>query len=87
MNENANHTFNPDELAASLSPLGIREITERMEVAPLLVDQGDLTAGQDATICCTCKIPWEELDESGMLSFAEVEPPMGAGMTGPIWPY
>lgn len=87
MNAHANHPFGPEELAASLTPLGIREITERMEVSPLLVDQGDLVAGQDASICCTCKIPWEQLDKNGMLSYAEVEPPQGAGNTGPIWPY
>jgi hypothetical protein len=85
MNENPKNTHDPAQLAASLTPLGIREITERMEVSPLLVDQGDFTPDQSATICCTCKIPWEE----GQLPYPVVEPPMGSGsgmFVPPLWP-
>ena len=78
MNNHGKNTFDQTELAASLAPLGIREITERMEVSPLLVDQGDLIQDQNATICCTCKIPWEELDKSGNVPYPTVEPPTGA---------
>ena len=42
MSKHGKISFDQNELAASLVPLGIREITERMEVSPLLVDQGDL---------------------------------------------
>lgn len=86
--------FDPAELEASLQPLGIREVAERMEVSPLLIDQGDLSRGalvqdQDASICCTCKIPWEDLNEKGEVPYPVVSPPMGAsgGTSGPIWPY
>ena len=85
--------FDSHTLKDSLTPLGIRQIAERMEVSPLLVDQGDLTQGQDASICCTCKIPWDHLDESGNVPVMAVEPPLGAGgsssglLTPPIWPY
>lgn len=85
MNEHGTPRQNPHELAASLTPLGIREITERMEVSPLLVDQGDLTEGQDASICCTCKIPWGE----GDLPYPEIDPPIGSPIgpfIPPIWP-
>ncbi len=90
MKERGERTFDPQELAASLEPLGIREITERMEVSPLLVDQGDLVADQNHTICCTCKFPNPTPDEAGMLPYQEVEPPIGSP-TGPtgglIWPW
>lgn len=84
MNKHGKISFDQNELAASLVPLGICEITERMEVSPLLVDQGDLIQDENATICCTCKIPWEELDKSGNLPYPTVAPPMGAG--GTAWP-
>jgi hypothetical protein len=76
--------FNPAELQASLEPLGIREITRRMEVSPLLVDQGNLARGsgiegQDATICCTCKIPYEDLLKDGSFPYPTVDGPLGAG--------
>ena len=83
MSKHGKDTFDQNELEASLAPLGIREITERMEVTPLLVDQGDLTQDQNATICCTCKIPWEELGKDGTLPYPVVQPPMGSP-TGPV---
>ena len=89
--------FEPCDLQESLRPLGIREIAERMEVSPLIMDQGDLSRealiqDQDASICCTCKIPWEDLEDKG-IPHPTVEGPMGAGtangglVSGPIWPY
>lgn len=80
MNVNEKPTFDQGELAASLAPLGIREITERMEVSPLLIDQGDLTQEETISVCCACKFPRDVLDDEGMVSMSEVEPPMGAGM-------
>ena len=44
------------ELAASLEPLGLREINERMEVAPLLADQGSDGMMTQDWVCCVCKI-------------------------------
>jgi hypothetical protein len=50
------------ELVASLEPLGIREINERLEVSPLLADRGaGMIEGQD-TVCCVCKISPEVLE-------------------------
>ncbi len=56
MNKRHPENFQENELVESLQPLGIREIAERMEVSPLLVDQGNLMQDQNATVCCTCKI-------------------------------
>lgn len=77
MNNHPDPVFDRNELAASLTPLGIREITERMEVSPLLVDQGDLTQDQTATVCCSCKFPRDVLDD-GSLPYPTVEGPIGS---------
>ena len=82
MHEHGNTNVDRTELAASLVPLGIREITERMEVSPLLVDRGDLIQDENATICCTCKIPWD----GETIPYPHIEPPMGGGSTGPFIP-
>ena len=54
--KNHDHT----DLDTSLKRLGIRELEERMEVAPLLADMGstgdDMTQGSDLDMCCVCKI-------------------------------
>lgn len=78
MNNHPNTHFDQAALAASLTPLGIREITERMEVSPLLVDQGDLTQDQTATVCCSCKFPRDVLDEDGSYPYPTVEGPIGS---------
>jgi hypothetical protein len=81
MNENRNQPFDQAELEASLARLGIRELAERMEVSPLLVDTGTEGAqANDATVCCTCKIPnpWEGEN----LPYPTIDP----GPTGPTNP-
>lgn len=85
MNKRHPEQYQSQELVESLRPLGIREIAERMEVSPLLVDQGNMLQDQNVSICCTCKIPWEQLDENGQLPYPTVSPPTGS--TGPIMPY
>lgn len=82
MNKRHPETFQANELVESLQPLGIREIAERMEVSPLLVDQGSMIQDENASICCTCKIPWEQLDKNGQFPYPTVSPPVGS--TGPL---
>ena len=61
MRPHPNTTPERAALDASLERLGIRELEERMEVSPLLIDTGlEGTTGTDPdtpSICCTCKIP------------------------------
>lgn len=76
MQKSTHQNYEQSELEASLAPLGIREIAERMEVSPLLVDQGDLTQDPNVSICCACKMPW---DPSDTIPYPVVEPPMGTG--------
>lgn len=70
------------DLAASLERLGIRELEERMEVSPLLIDtgiEGSTPENPDTpSICCTCKIPGPD----GMLPFPKMDP----NPTGPTNP-
>ena len=70
-----------DELTASLERLGIRELEQRMEFAPLLVDQGLAPGVQEQDMpCCVCKIgDPNQLDENGML------PNLNLGMGSENW--
>jgi len=71
-----NQDFTRDELDASLRRLGIQELQERLEFAPLLVD-GGLGGDQptDQMPCCVCKIgDPTQLDDNGMLPFPNMDP-------------
>ena len=82
MKLNRNRMPDQAELEASLERLGIRELEERMEICPLLIDTGTMgTTGTDPdtpTICCVCKIP----DPEGLLPFPKMDP----NPTGPTNP-
>ncbi len=58
---------NQAQLAESLAPLGLREINERMEVAPLLADQGGSMIGGQDWVCCTCKVTPDVLEKETSL--------------------
>jgi hypothetical protein len=82
MKMNPNRVTPKAELEASLERLGIRELEERMEVSPLLIDTG--IAGTTATdpdtpsVCCTCKIPGPD----GTLPYPKID----LNPTGPTNP-
>ncbi len=82
MKPNPKQVADRAELEASLERLGIRELEERMEVSPLLIDTGieGTTPTDPATpsVCCTCKIPGPD----GMLPFPKSDP----NPTGPTNP-
>ena len=64
--------FDPQELAASLDQLGVRELEQRLEFAPLLVDQSLDPGTQPVDMpCCVCKIGAPTVDESGMLPYPQ----------------
>ena len=67
------------ELNASLQRLGIRELEQRMEFSPLLIDQGLDPIDQDMGMpCCVCKISDPtHLDEGGMLPYPQMDPGTG----------
>ncbi len=79
-NRNHDNTFTPAELDASLRRLGIQELQERLEFAPLLIDGGtDGGAGGeqpvDHTYCCVCKIGDPDLlGDDGMLPYPHMDP-------------
>jgi hypothetical protein len=66
-----NHPHNPAftdaELAASLHGLGLSELEQRLEFSPLLagstVGGGDAT--QAASVCCSCKMPPDDVFGDG----------------------
>ena len=83
------------EFEASLKRLGIRELEERLEVAPLLVDGGgDGPQEVDPNfpeLCCVCKIgqplpdpdeslPYPTMDPSGGVSTGPTNPTGGRGI-------
>jgi hypothetical protein len=45
----------PRPLPDSLASLGIEELQERLEISPLLADDG--VFDQEIDNCCSCKIP------------------------------
>jgi hypothetical protein len=72
MKPNTNPQIDQTELEASLARLGIRELEERMEISPLLVDTG--TTDKDLpAICCTCKIP-DPFGPDGTLPYPTIDP-------------
>lgn len=62
-------------LEAGLQRLGIRELEQRMEVAPLLTDQPLVPLPQDADMpCCVCKLTDpSQLDDGGMLPYPTMD--------------
>ena len=62
-------------LDAGLRQLGIRELEQRMEVAPLLSDQPLVPLPQDANMpCCVCKLTDPtQLDDGGMLPYPTMD--------------
>ena len=85
MNRNHDHA----DLDASLKRLGIRELEERMEVAPLLADMGgagDMTQPNAMEMCCVCKIP-NPFGPDGNLPYPTDDPTGGVstGPTNPGW--
>lgn len=63
MNTPHNPAFTDAELATSLRGLGLSELEQRLEFSPLLagsiVDGGDAT--QAASVCCSCKMPPDDI--------------------------
>jgi len=75
------------DLDASLERLGIRELEQRLEVAPLLLDAaaqgGDGVQSDDIAVCCACKIPYP----GGDLPYPTDDPTGGVPTTtGPTYP-
>lgn len=85
------YDLNPADLDASLKRLGIRELEERMEVAPLLADMGG-AGGEEVIdndfleVCCVCKIGEPE-EIIGNLPYPTIDPGPGlsTGPTNPGW--
>jgi hypothetical protein len=83
------HDEHPDhaELEASLERLGIRELEQRLEIAPLLMETsaagGDAVQPNDLDVCCACKIPYPGPD--GNLPYP-TDDPSGGVSTGPTNP-
>lgn len=62
MNKHEHDTFTAAELEASLRVLGAADLEQRLEFAPLLAGVGD-DGAQDpnVSVCCSCKIPPDEI--------------------------
>lgn len=66
MNEPLNPVFTDAELEASLQGLGVRELEQRLEFAPLLA--GGAQEGAHSTsqsVCCSCKMPPDDIFGDG----------------------
>jgi hypothetical protein len=81
-----NQEIRPD-LEASLERLGIRELEQRLEIAPLLMETsaagGADVMPNDLDVCCACKIPYPGPD--GNLPYPTNDPTGGVS-TGPTNP-
>jgi len=72
MNRNPQEIFERNELDASLTRLGVQELEERLEISPLLL-VSEATADDGTSVCCSCKMPPDFL-EDGNLPYPEVDP-------------
>lgn len=62
MNDQTNPVYTQKELETSLQALGAHELEQRLEFAPLLAGSVDGGAdGADVSVCCSCKIPPDEI--------------------------
>ena len=81
MNRNPQEIFDRNELDASLQRLGVQELEERLEISPLLL-ASETTAADGTSVCCSCKLPPDIL-EDGSLPYPQVDPgPDTSGIVG-----
>ena len=66
MNEPMNPVFTDAELEASLRGLGVTELEQRLEFAPLLAGgTQDGAEGAAHSVCCSCKMPPDDIFGDG----------------------
>ena len=87
MNQSKHSVFTDSELEASLRGLGVTELEQRLEFAPLLA--GSVDGGpQDtaASVCCSCKMPPDFLRDGAPQIAAQEDPNPGGDFwgTGPV---
>jgi hypothetical protein len=83
MNESKHPVFSDAELEASLQGLGVTELEQRLEFSALLA--GAVDAGADetaASVCCSCKIPPDDIFGDGPVPTIEPDPTPGDTISG-----
>lgn len=66
MSQSKHPVFTNDELDASLQALGVTELEQRLEFAPLLAGSLEGSAQDPAvSVCCSCKMPPDDIFRDG----------------------
>lgn len=87
MNESQNPAFTDADLEASLTSLGVTELEQRLEFAPLLAGAGEAgPLDTDLSVCCSCKIPEDFFLGNGIAPAILDDPYPGGDFwgTGPV---
>ena len=76
MSESTHPAFNDAELEASLRGLGVTEVEQRLEFSALLAGTtGGGAEDPSVSVCCTCKIPPDDIFGDGKPEIASQSDP------------
>jgi len=81
MNESKHPAFSDADLEASLRGLGVTELEQRLEFSSLLAGATGVESA-DASVCCSCKIPPDDIFKDDPLPSLSPEPTPGGGYSG-----